>query len=433
LIKNHPLEGARLTAPLAGWLGPWASTIAEHHEKFDGTGYPFGLSGEEISLGGRIVAVADSYDTMTSVRSYQPQLSPEAARAELAACAGSHFDPKIVRAFLDISIGRIRPVSGPLAWIGSLPFLGNVPQLGQAAAVLGRVAAATITVGGAVTTGTLHLAPAPAGHSPNGLAGGSDSNGTGTRRTTGTQPSRPQKPSAPSGVSSVKAGSTNTTTSTTLAGGSNAPGHGPPNPGGVTGTRPPVATVPTTTVAAPSTTTTTTTTLGPTPVTGSLTIRDGNGQPGRAGQNDQIIVTLSPAPALSAFCSAWSASSYPDLARPNIQVNIDQPAPGSNDMVASIVDSSDCKTGFHFGTIDLGQAGYVNGSATFGGGNSQCTANLFSGCTSIHWDGHNTLTITLGQPSTGQPTQASLSTAVYTPDPALNLSGTIRSATEENF
>ena len=43
IIKNHPLEGARLTAPLAGWLGQWANTIAEHHEKFDGSGYPFGL------------------------------------------------------------------------------------------------------------------------------------------------------------------------------------------------------------------------------------------------------------------------------------------------------------------------------------------------------------------------------------------------------
>jgi putative nucleotidyltransferase with HDIG domain len=68
VIKNHPLEGAKLTAPLAGWLGPWANTIAEHHERYDGAGYPYGLAGNEISLGGRIVAVADSYDVMTAVR-----------------------------------------------------------------------------------------------------------------------------------------------------------------------------------------------------------------------------------------------------------------------------------------------------------------------------------------------------------------------------
>src|SRR5579863_9506330 len=76
VIKTHPLEGARLTAPLADWLGEWANTIAEHHERYDGTGYPLGLRGDEISLGGRIVAVADCYDTMTTVRSYKSAMSP---------------------------------------------------------------------------------------------------------------------------------------------------------------------------------------------------------------------------------------------------------------------------------------------------------------------------------------------------------------------
>ncbi len=128
IIKNHPLEGAKLTAPLAGWLGIWANTIAEHHEKFDGTGYPYGLSGSEISLGGRIVAVADSYDVMTAVRSYKRPMSAQAARAELAACAGTQFDPQVVRAFLDVSIGRLRPVAGPLAWLGSLPFVNSIPS-----------------------------------------------------------------------------------------------------------------------------------------------------------------------------------------------------------------------------------------------------------------------------------------------------------------
>ena len=160
IIKNHPLEGAKLTAPLAGWLGEWANTIAEHHEKFDGTGYPHGLKGNEISLGGRIVAVADCYDTMTTTRSYKTSMSPKAARAELAACAGTQFDPKVVRAFLDISIGRLRPMVGPLAWLGSLPFIGSIPQLGQATvAVLGRVGAASIVVSGAVAVGTVQATP----------------------------------------------------------------------------------------------------------------------------------------------------------------------------------------------------------------------------------------------------------------------------------
>ncbi len=156
IIKNHPLEGAKLTAPLAGWLGEWAKTIAEHHEKFDGSGYPYGLKGEEISLGGRIVAVADCYDTMTTVRSYKSSMSPKAARVELAACAGTQFDPRVVRAFLDVSIGRVRPVAGPLAWLGSLPFVSSIPQ---AAAMVGRLAATTLAVSGAVAAGAVNTAP----------------------------------------------------------------------------------------------------------------------------------------------------------------------------------------------------------------------------------------------------------------------------------
>ncbi len=124
LLRQHPLEGARITAPLAGWLGEWANTIAEHHERFDGKGYPYGLSGHEISLGGRIVAVADTYDVMTSVRSYKKAMSPTVAKAELAACSGGQFDPEIVRHFLAVSLRRIR-IAVPFTWLGSLP-LGNV-------------------------------------------------------------------------------------------------------------------------------------------------------------------------------------------------------------------------------------------------------------------------------------------------------------------
>jgi putative nucleotidyltransferase with HDIG domain len=158
VIKNHPLEGARLTAPLAGWLGTWANTIAEHHERYDGAGYPYGLTGNQISLGARIVAVADSYDVMTAIRTYKRPMSPEAARAELAACAGSQFDPRVVRAFLDVSIGRLRLVAGPLAWLGSLPFVSGIPQLGQAGWALARVGATSVVVVGAVAAGSLQAA-----------------------------------------------------------------------------------------------------------------------------------------------------------------------------------------------------------------------------------------------------------------------------------
>ncbi len=160
-LKNHPLEGARLTSRLAGWLGEWANTIAEHHEKFDGTGYPFALRGSQISFGGRIVAVADSYDAMTAVRSYNKPKSPAAARAELATCAGSHFDPQVVRAFLQVSVGRLRVAGGPLSWLGSLPFANGVGGMTQVAVGAGRVAVAATMVLGAGALGAIHVGTRP--------------------------------------------------------------------------------------------------------------------------------------------------------------------------------------------------------------------------------------------------------------------------------
>src|SRR6266511_2073116 len=63
VLHRHPIEGDRLTAPLRDWLGVWADTVRHHHERFDGTKYPRRLKGQAISLGGRIVAMADSYET----------------------------------------------------------------------------------------------------------------------------------------------------------------------------------------------------------------------------------------------------------------------------------------------------------------------------------------------------------------------------------
>ncbi|HEY5049602.1 MAG TPA: HD domain-containing phosphohydrolase, partial [Acidothermaceae bacterium] len=70
-IRRHPDAGAELAADLLPWLGPWGLAIAQHHEHFDGSGYPHGLSGTHISLAGRIVAVADSFETMTGARPYK--------------------------------------------------------------------------------------------------------------------------------------------------------------------------------------------------------------------------------------------------------------------------------------------------------------------------------------------------------------------------
>jgi len=160
LLQRHPQEGALLTAPLAEWLGEWSATIVQHHERFDGTGYPYGLAGEEISLGGRIVAVADSYETMTAVRSYKSAMTAEAARTELAACAGTHFDPAIVRVFLEASIGRIRLLGGPLAALGDIST--SLPRVEHLAATAGSAFGGTIVVAGIAVASAVGVHHSPA-------------------------------------------------------------------------------------------------------------------------------------------------------------------------------------------------------------------------------------------------------------------------------
>src|SRR5438105_5624521 len=152
VIHRHPLEGARLVGPLLPWLGEWAKTIEQHHERHDGKGYPYGLKGEEISLGGRIVAVADSFDTMTAARSYSRAMTPEAARRELARCSGAQFDPAIVRAFLNVSLGRLRMAAGPVAWLAQLPFVNGLQRAGDVIVLGSRALAGTaaLTVGTSV-------------------------------------------------------------------------------------------------------------------------------------------------------------------------------------------------------------------------------------------------------------------------------------------
>ena len=140
-ILRHPEAGARLARPLQAWLGEWSLAIEQHHERFDGDGYPHQLAGHEISFGARIVAVADAYDTMVSTRAYKKGLTPAEARAELARCAGQQFDPVIVRAFLNISLGRLRWAMGPLSWMAQTPVLSWLRTVGEQVAVAGTAAA----------------------------------------------------------------------------------------------------------------------------------------------------------------------------------------------------------------------------------------------------------------------------------------------------
>ena len=100
VIKTHTTYGGQLLENVEGDIMELARIVAlEHHEKMNGKGYPAGKSGDEISLEGRIVAVADVYDALTSRRSYKVAWSEKEAYDEIVRCSGTQFDPQVVEAF----------------------------------------------------------------------------------------------------------------------------------------------------------------------------------------------------------------------------------------------------------------------------------------------------------------------------------------------
>jgi putative nucleotidyltransferase with HDIG domain len=99
IIKKHPALGAAIVAPVKK-LASITPIIRAHQEKFDGTGYPDGLSGEEIPFAARILAVVDAYIAITDERVYRQARTHEEAIEELVRCAGTQFDPEIVETFL---------------------------------------------------------------------------------------------------------------------------------------------------------------------------------------------------------------------------------------------------------------------------------------------------------------------------------------------
>src|SRR5215210_665544 len=101
IVKLHPEQGAKLVRRIEGY-GPVADIVLSHHERMDGRGYPFGLSGDHIPLGSRILAAADTYDVMTARDSYRDPVSSEEALAELRRAAGSQLDPLVVDVFVEM-------------------------------------------------------------------------------------------------------------------------------------------------------------------------------------------------------------------------------------------------------------------------------------------------------------------------------------------
>ena len=165
-LRRHPLLGEELVEPIQAWLGTWTAAVGFHHERWDGKGYPRGLEGEDIPLAGRIVAVADVFDVITSARSYKKASAAEEGRVEIARCAGSQFDPTVVRAFLAVSLGRMRLVMGPLSWLAHAPLLGRLPLTPALSTAAGVLAVATTSV----AAGILVPATPPAEASSGALA-----------------------------------------------------------------------------------------------------------------------------------------------------------------------------------------------------------------------------------------------------------------------
>ena len=100
-MRNHPLYGQKILSGIE-FLEGASRVVVQHHEKWDGSGYPWGLAGRDIDRNARIFAVADAFDAMTSDRVYRAGSSYEEATAELTQSAGTHFDPNVVEAFCSI-------------------------------------------------------------------------------------------------------------------------------------------------------------------------------------------------------------------------------------------------------------------------------------------------------------------------------------------
>jgi HD-GYP domain-containing protein (c-di-GMP phosphodiesterase class II) len=103
VVEQHTLEGEAMLTKIGGLLGEIGQVVRSCHERWDGSGYPDGLKGEEIPLIARIVCCTDAFSAMTTDRPYRAAMSTSAALAELDRCAGTHFDPRVVDAVVAVS------------------------------------------------------------------------------------------------------------------------------------------------------------------------------------------------------------------------------------------------------------------------------------------------------------------------------------------
>ncbi len=130
-IGGETLQAVTLAHPEARYLSMARDIAFTHHERWDGSGYPFGLRGRDIPLCGRLTALADVYDALTSRRIYKAKMGHDEARQIILDGSGSHFDPDVVDAFRRREAEFIR-VAGLLNEPSAAPLVANVPLLGTA-------------------------------------------------------------------------------------------------------------------------------------------------------------------------------------------------------------------------------------------------------------------------------------------------------------
>jgi len=110
LMRKHPEIGENIIRPLP-FMKEALHLVRHHHERLDGKGYPDGIGGDDLDLLTKIITVADSYDAMTSKRSYKENLDVEGAVKEMRSCAGTQFDPQVVEAFCEVLLQKIKKPS----------------------------------------------------------------------------------------------------------------------------------------------------------------------------------------------------------------------------------------------------------------------------------------------------------------------------------
>lgn len=113
VVKKHPQMGADIVRPVKAFSAPGgvADCILHHHERYDGSGYPYGICGTRIPMGARIIAVADSLSAMLQPRPYKNAMSFNEAAKEIVALSGKLYDPRVVKAFIS-SVDMVRDALG---------------------------------------------------------------------------------------------------------------------------------------------------------------------------------------------------------------------------------------------------------------------------------------------------------------------------------